>query len=429
VRDEPKPGANGAGGATPFVRLDLGAGIWLVIVLSMAQLVSQFLRSAVSVIGPNLVAELNISAAGLALLSSSFFLAFAIAQVPVGMMIDRFGPRFTMVISTAIAVAGCIVFAFGPDLNTLILGRVLMAIGCSSFYVAPLAIYSRWFKPKYFSTVVGVQLGLSGLGLLAATVPLAYATATMGWRPSFIIVAALAGLSGLIVLWWVSDDPPGVKTPDHKKENFVESLRGLLAVTRTPSFWPIFAMHLTNYAVVITILGLWGGPYLAHVYGQNLETRGFYLLVLAVASTVSVFLWGPADRLFGNYRTPVLLGSGMTLAMLVWISLAGKMSPGVLLLWFALYGLVTGYPPLLTGQARAMFPPQLVGRGLTLFNLATMGGVFVFQATTGAVIEFMAPGQTVYPLAAYQAAFAMQAVLLAISIGCYLLAKTPARST
>jgi MFS family permease len=429
VRDEPKPGANGAGGATPSVQLDLGAGIWLVIVLSMAQLVSQFLRSAVSVIGPNLVAELNISAAGLALLSSSFFLAFAIAQVPVGMMIDRFGPRFTMVISTAIAVAGCIVFAFGPDLNTLILGRVLMAIGCSSFYVAPLAIYSRWFKPKYFSTVVGVQLGLSGLGLLAATAPLAFATATMGWRPSFLIVAALAGLSGLIVLWWVSDDPPGVKAPDHKKENFVESLRGLLAVTRTPSFWPIFAMHLTNYAVVITILGLWGGPYLAHVYGQNLETRGFYLLVLAVASTVSVFLWGPADRLFGNYRTPVLLGSGMTLAMLVWISLAGKMSPGVLLLWFALYGLVTGYPPLLTGQARAMFPPQLVGRGLTLFNLATMGGVFVFQATTGAVIEFMAPGQTVYPLVAYQAAFAMQAVLLAISIGCYLLAKTPARST
>jgi predicted MFS family arabinose efflux permease len=429
VRAEPRPGANGAGGDTPAVQLDLGAGIWLVIVLSTAQLVSQFLRSAVSVIGPNLVVELNISAAGLALLSSSFFLAFAIAQIPVGMLIDRFGPRTTMSWSTVLAVAGCGVFAVGQDLNTLVLGRVLMALGCSSFYVAPLAIYSRWFKPKYFSTVVGVQLGLSGLGLLAATAPLAFATATMGWRPSFIIVAALAGLSGLIVLWWVSDDPPGVKTPDHKKENFVESLRGLLAVTRTPSFWPIFAMHLTNYAVIITILGLWGGPYLAHVYDQNLETRGFYLLVLAVASTVSVFLWGPADRLFGNYRTPVLFGSGMTLAMLVWISLAGKMSPGVLLLWFALYGLVTGYPPLLTGQARAMFPPQLVGRGLTLFNLATMGGVFVFQATTGAVIEFMAPGQTVYPLAAYQAAFAMQAVLLAISIGCYLLAKTPARST
>jgi predicted MFS family arabinose efflux permease len=308
-----------------------------------------------------------------------------------------------------------------------VLGRVLMAIGCSSFYVAPLAIYSRWFKPEYFSTVVGVQLGLSGLGLLAATAPLAFATATIGWRPSFIIVAVLAGLSGLIVMWWVSDDPPGTKKSGHKKENFAESIRGLVAVTRTPSFWPIFAMHLTNYAVVITILGLWGGPYLAHVYGQDLETRGFYLLVLAIASTVSVFMWGPADRLFKSYRVPVLLGSGMTLAMLIWISLAGKMSPGVLLLWFALYGLVTGYPPLLTGQARAMFPPQLVGRGLTLLNLATMTGVFVFQFSTGALIEFMAPNQAVYPLAAYQAAFAMQAVLLAISIGCYLLAKTPPR--
>jgi MFS family permease len=427
VRAELKPGADGAGGQAPSAQLDLGAGIWLVAVLSVAQLVSQFLRSAVSVIAPNLVVELEISAAGLALLSSSFFLALAIAQIPIGMLIDRFGPRLTMLLSTAIAVAGCVVFAVGPDLNTLVLGRVLMALGCSSFYVAPLAIYARWFKPKYFSTVVGTQLGLSGLGLLAATAPLAYAAATIGWRSSFIIVAVLAGLSGLIVLWWVSDDPPGAKPHDHKKENFVESLRGLLAVTRTPAFWPIFAMHLTNYAVIITILGLWAGPYLAHVYGHDLETRGFYLLVLAVASTVSVFLWGPADRLFGSYRTPVLLGSGLTLAMLIFISLVGKMDAGLLLAWFALYGLVTGYPPVLTAQGRALFPPQLVGRGLTLFNLATMGGAFVFQFATGAVIEFMAPNQTVYPLAAYQAAFGMQAVLLAISIGCYLLARPSVR--
>ncbi len=421
-------GAAGSG-APSGTQLDLKAGIWLVAVLSTAQLVSQFLRSAISVIAPNLVTELNISAAGLALLSSSFFLAFAIAQIPVGMLIDRFGPRVTMLWSTVLAVAGCFVFAFGPDLNTLVFGRVLMALGCSSFYVAPLAIYSRWFKPKYFSTVTGIQLGLSGIGLLAATSPLAFAASTIGWRGSFVIVAVLAGLSGLIVLKWVSDDPPGASKPDYKKENLAESLRGLVVVSRTPSFWPIFAMFLTNYAVVITILGLWGGPYLAHVYGYDLETRGFYLLVLALSSMSAAFVWGVADRLFGTYRTPVLIGACLTLAMLIWISLAGKMSPAILMLWFVLYGFVTGYPPLLVGQARAMFPPQFVGRGLTLLNLATMGGVFIFQFATGAVIELMAPNQTVYPLAAYQAAFALQAALLAISIVCYLLARDRAEST
>jgi MFS family permease len=421
VKGEQNPA--GSGGVPSGTQLDLWAGIWLVAVLSSAQLVSQFLRSAISVIGPNLVTELNISAAGLALLSSSFFLAFALAQIPVGMLIDRFGPRVTMLWSTVLAVAGCFVFALGPDLNTLVLGRVLMALGCSSFYVAPLAIYSRWFKPKYFSTVTGIQLGLSGLGLLAATSPLAFAASTIGWRPSFIIVAVLALLSGLIVLWWVSDDPPGAAKPEYKKENFLESLRGLAVVSRTPSFWPIFAMFLTNYAVVITILGLWGGPYLAHVYGYDLETRGYYLMVLALASMSAVFGWGAADRLFGSYRTPVLLGAISTLVLLIWISLAGKMSPTMLFVWFLLYGLVTGYPPLLVGQARAMFPPRLVGRGLTLLNLATMGGVFIFQFATGAVIEFMALNQTVYPLAAYQAAFALQAVLLAASIACYLWAK------
>jgi MFS family permease len=427
VRDETGPGASGAGSPAPAApQIDLRAGIWLVAVLSTAQLVSQFLRSAISVIAPNLVTELNISAAGLALLSSSFFLAFAIAQVPVGMLIDRFGPRVTMLWSTVLAVAGSLVFAFGTDLNTLILGRVLMALGCSSFYVAPLAIYSRWFRPKYFSTVVGLQLGLSGLGLLAATSPLAFATSTIGWRSSFVIVAVLAGLSGLIVLWWVRDDPPGTAPSEHPKENFIESLRGLLVVTRTPSFWPIFAMFLTSYAVVITILGLWGGPYLAHVYGYDLERRGFYLLLLALSSMSAAFCWGMSDRVFGSYRTPVLIGSCATLAMLIWISLAGEMSPGALLFWFIAYGLVTGYPPLLVAEARAMFPPQLVGRGLTLLNLSTMGGVFVFQFATGAVIQYMAPGQTVYPLAAYQAAFALQAALLAISIACYFLGSKSA---
>ncbi len=126
--------------------------------------------------------------------------------------------------------------------------------------------------------------------------------------------------------------------------------------------------------------------------------------------------------MFGSYRTPVLIGALLTLAMLIWIALVGKLSPAVLGAWFVFYGLVTGYPPLLVVQARDMFPPQLVGRGLTLLNLATMGGVFIFQFATGAVIEFMAPNQTVYPLAAYQAAFWLMAGLLAVSIGCYLLA-------
>ncbi len=425
-----KGGQNAAGGrdAPSGTQLNLRAGFWLVAVLSTAQLVSQFLRSSISVIGPNLVTELNLSAAGLALLSSSFFLAFAVAQIPVGMLIDRFGPRVTMLWSTVLAVAGCVVFALGSDLNTLVFGRVLMALGCSSFYVAPLAIYSRWFQPQYFSTVTGIQLGLSGFGLLAATSPLAFAASTIGWRPSFIIVGVLAALSGLIVLWWVSDDPPGVPAPEYKKENLAESLRGLVVVSRTPSFWPIFAMFCTNYAVVITILGLWGGPYLAHVYGYDLETRGFYLLVLALSSMTAAFAWGAADRVFGSYRMPVLIGAVLTLAMLIWISLAGKMSPGMLFVWFLLYGLVTGYPPLLVGQARSMFPRELVGRGLTLLNLATMGGVFFFQFSTGAVIEWIAPNQTVYPLVAYQAAFGLQAILLAVSIGCYLLARDPNRS-
>jgi MFS family permease len=388
----------------------VGTAVALIAALMGLHLMSQFLRNSVGVIAPNLAQDIHLGAAGIGLLSSAFFLSFAAAQIPVGIAIDRYGPRRVMFSSVGIVVLGISVFALGTDAETVILGRVLMGLGCSSFFMGPLVVYSRWFPANRFSTLTGMQLGVSGMGMLAATAPLAYGTAIIGWRTTFLVVAAVGVVLGIVMYAVVRDDPPGRAQPQ-RTESLADSLRGLVRVARTPSFVPVFLLQFFSYSAIVTVLGLWAGPYLSHVYGFSIAT----------------LFWGPTDRLFRSYKRPVLLGAAATTVLLAWIAVVGRPSQSALIVWFVLLGMAASFTPVLTAHGRALFPPELTGRGLTLINLGTMAGVFVMQALTGAVVGwFDAPGG-VYPLDAYRAAFAVEAVLLGVATVWYLWANDPAR--
>ena len=398
--------------------------IALIAALCAIHTCSQFLRTSIGVIAPDLAREIGLTAAGIGLLSSSFFFSFAATQVPLGVAIDRFGPRLVLLISTGIAVVGTIVFATAKSSEVMLLGRVLTGIGCASFFIAPLTIYSRWFPPERFSTVVGIQLGLSALGMLGATAPLAYATAAFGWRASFLAAAGVTAVVGFIAYVVARDYPPGVMPP-RRHESLTETIRGLAVVARTPSVPRLFVMHFSGFSIMVTVLGLWGGPYLAHVHGYDLGRRGELLFLLATASVLANFVWGPLDRVFKSYKRPVIGGALVTMLLLAWIAWAGKLEGWTLVAWFVAFGISTAYTPVLTAHGRSLFPPELVGRGLTLLNLGTMSGVFVLQFVTGLVIDLFPAKDGVYPVDAYRAVFALLALVLAGATLIYLRARDP----
>jgi MFS family permease len=385
---------------------------------------SQFLRTSIGVIAPDLAREIGLSAAGIGLLASSFFMSFAAAQVPLGVAIDRFGPRLVLAGSTVITVVGTLVFAWATTAELLVVGRVLLGIGCSSFFIAPLTIYSRWFAPERFSTVVGIQLGVSALGMLAATAPLGFATAAFGWRASFVAVAVITAIVGAIVYAIARDYPPGASPPP-RHESLRDAIRGLAVVARTPSVPRLFAMHFAGYSVLVTVLGLWGGPYLADVYGHGVERRGELLFVMAIANVLANMVWGPADRLFASYKRPVIAGAVVAALLLAWLAYAGKPDATSLIVWFIAFGAFTAYTPVLTAHGRSLFPPEFVGRGLTLLNLGTMSGVFILQFVTGLVVDLFPAEGGAYPVDAYRAAFAVEAVVLAVCTLVYLGARDP----
>ena len=137
-----------------------GAAVPLVATLISIYIVSQFLRNSIGVIAPNLAGDLGLSPAEIGLLSSTFFFTFAAVQIPVGMALDRFGPRLWLLVGAAITVVGTLAFAWAQSPGGLILGRALLGLGTAGSLVASLAVYAERFPPARFGTLAGLQVGI-----------------------------------------------------------------------------------------------------------------------------------------------------------------------------------------------------------------------------------------------------------------------------
>jgi hypothetical protein len=184
-------------------------------------------------------------------------------------------------------------------------------------------------------------------------------------------------------------------------------------------------MHFITYSSFVIVVGLWGGPYLTHIYGYSLTERGNMLLVAVVFQVIGALLWGPTDRWFKSYKVPVMAGALMTAAVMATGAMVGEFSPVGLFAWFVAIGLTTGYLPVIIAHGKSLFPADLVGRGITLLNIATMGGIFVSQSVTGFVIDLFPVAGERYALDAYRSVFALQAGIILLGCLAYFKAYDP----
>lgn len=397
------------------IRLASAVGVVLVGALAGIYLVSQTLRNSIGVIAPNLAAEIGLSAGQLGLLSSVFFFAFAAAQVPLGVALDRFGAKLCMLVCTFIAVTGAGLFAIATTPSGLIFARVMIGLGCSCYLMAPLAFYARRFPPERFATLAGIQMGIGTIGTMVATAPLAFSAAAIGWRTTFLLMAGAMLCAGALVALVVPNDRGSGETA--RRETLGESLAGTIAALRMRSVTQLFMMHLAGYSGFVMIVGLWGGPYLTHHYGYGLTERGDLLFLAAGGQVLGVVLFGPMERWLGSHKIPALIGSGSTAALLLLLAGFGTLPPTALVIWLLALGVMSAYSPVLIGHGKTLFPPALIGRGMTILNIGTMAGVFLSQTLTGAIIDLFPPtAGGAYPLSAYQLIFALQALWMVSAI-------------
>ena len=389
----------------------------LVGVLCTAYMISQFLRSSTGVIAPDLARELRLAPQSLGILSGAFFFAFAAAQIPVGLMLDRYGARITTSSLMLFAIAGALLFAQAHSLFWLSAGRVLMGIGCSCLLMGPLMIYTRWFPPARFSTLSGIHIAAGTLGAIAATAPLAWIAEWFGWRDAFTGVAAITVLMGALV-WLIARDAPPGKVAAHQLhdgagESLWQSLMGLGAVLANPSLPHLLLLQFMALGSTATLLGLWLSPFLHDIYGLDGPARGTVLLVMSSSSAAGMLIWGGMDIRFNSRKKPILLGGAINASLLALLSLQADAGLMLVTTVFAVLGFCNGYAAIAIAHGRAIFPDHLVGRGISVLNMGGMAGAGVLQYVAGVIIgHYAAPG-TPAPLGAYSILFGFLSACLA----------------
>ena len=393
----------------------------LLLALALLTGLSQFHRSALGVIAPELSADLALMPAMLGAANAMFFASLLVMQLPVGIALDRLGPRLVVAGLSAIAVLGLVLQSLATDGTTLLVARALIGIGSAASFMAAVVLCARWYAGGEMTLALSRVFALSQLGILFAGAPLAWLAGWLGWREAFLVSALLTGLAALA--WWrlVRNDPPDCPAPTRRTESLMEALRGQFSIWRLPGLARVLALHLVAYAAAATVIGLWAGPYFADVHGLNAHERGLALAAMGLAMPIGLLLVGPLERRF--FRRSAMITAGAALAAAMLLALALWPAPPLPMALCLLVGLVlfSSYPVLLVTEARMLFPDHLVGRGASTVNMAQVLGSSLLPLLVGLVIGFFPMAEAARPEAAYRAGFAVLAGSLLLGLAGWLL--------
>ena len=378
------------------------------LLLGAVTALSQFYRVSNSVIGPELAVELGLGARDLGFAGGAFFLALFVAQIPVGMAFDRWGARATLATVSGLAVLGALGIARSTNAGELIAARFLVGLGCSASFMSAVFLCSRWFGVHRFTLVLSWVFAMSNLGTLVAATPLAWASQAMGWRNAFDLLAAVTVVVAALFWAFVRDDPPGTPAPQKRRETLDEVWPGLVEVWRTPGLAPVLAMHTFAYACMVTVLGVWAGPYLHDVHGLEGVARGNVLLAMGGAQIAGLLVFGPLERIFGTRKKIVIAGAAASISVFATLALITRPPLGLTVALLMAIPFLSSYAIVIVAQGRALFPDRLAGRGVTTVNMAQVVGATVLPALTGYIVGEIggsSVGATV-PETAYRAVFA-----------------------
>ena len=380
---------------------------------ALGYFLSYLLRVVNAVIAPDLVRDIGLDASDLGLMTSVAFLVFGAFQLPLGILLDRFGPRRSEAALLVVAAGGAFLFATAQGLAGLLAGRALIGLGTSACLMAAFKAYVLWFPRERLPLVNGFQMAAGGLGALAGTAPVEIALGWTDWRGLFGVfgVLALAIAGGLFLA--VPE-----KADQAAGSGLREQLHGVRQVFTSRVFWAVAPATLTSQGSFLAIQSLWVGPWLADVAGLGRETLANHLLGVAAAMVAGYILLGAVTERLGRAGIAplTLAGGGMTLVALAQLALLLSAADVALWLW-PLFGFF-GTAGIVTYAALSQrFPPALAGRVITGLNVLTFSTAFAAQWGIGAVINLWpaAPGGGYAP-DGYRSAFAIMLVLQAAAL-------------
>ncbi len=389
-----------------------------------------FNRVTTGVLAEDLTRAFGLTATELSVLHSSFFYVYAPLQLPAGLLVDRYGPR--RVSSTGIVVmsVGVCGFALSGSLVTGFLTRTLVGLGGSVVYLSILRFGANWFRANEFATVVGISIAVSGVGGLAATTPLAVLVSLVGWRAATLIAGGVGLALGASIYLVVRDTPgrAGLDAPAGVADGGEATAGGnVLTNTRrvlsSLDAWLLGTLLFLVIGTNLTILGLWGVPYLVHVYDLSVQRASTVVLVGTLGLIVGSPLFGWLSDRLGNRLGFVLVGSvAFTLGYAI-IAAVARPPLVVVAGVFFVANFVTGATALAYTLVKERHPASASGVATGALNSLGYAGAAVVPAAMGLTLDAYWTGQTVagsriYSLAGYRLAFGFATLAGVVAIAC-----------
>ncbi len=385
------------------VAASLAANGWLILRVFLpfvaGYYVAYLFRSINGVMASPLVTELGLGAGDLGLLTSVYFLTFAAAQIPIGILLDRYGPRRIQSTLMLVAALGSALFAASENFSMLLLGRALIGLGVAAALTSGMQALVLWFPRERVPLLNGLMVMLGALGAVTATWPAELLLARIGWRELFGLLAALTAVYAILVHLVVPEAMPA-----RSKAVSV----GLKKVYGDPRFWRLAPLSASCVGTAWALQGLWAAQWFADVDGFDRAGVVQHLFMMAIALSVGAIGLGiAADRLRRRGVGPeVLLGLVATVFIAIQLTLILRLPLPSYVLWSGVAA--TGAATVLSYAILAeYFPKELTGRANGALNLFHVAMAFAVQYAIGVVVQQWTPDAGHYPEVAYQTAFAL----------------------
>ncbi|MFT5486108.1 MAG: putative MFS family arabinose efflux permease [Paracoccaceae bacterium] len=389
------------------VKKSVGILIMTVLVpFGIGYYMSYLFRTVNAIISPQLVADVGLTPGDLGLMTSAYFITFAVVQLPLGIILDRFGPRKVQAALLIVAAMGASLFAFGNDAITLALGRGLIGIGVSGCLMAALKANVLWFPKEKIPLVNGIIFAFGTFGALSTTVPLEILIQTVDWRTVFWWLSGISVLSAVLIYALVPEKTHAARAPVAGQTAFSAQISDLKQVYGSAFFWRLSFMVFLHNGVFLSYQALWAAPWLRDVAGLDRSGVAEAMLMFNVGMFCGVLSIGllatRLQRLGIPTIVPAVVGIVVSIIIQVMFASAWTAYPAILCLVWGYFGSSSTLAYAVLNQH---FPQNLTGRVNTAQNMLTFIAAFAVQWIAGVIIgSYAAPKEGLYSADGHQTA-------------------------
>ena len=383
----------------------------IVLILAGVYFISQFLRSALGISILEISQDFNLNYEQIGRLGGVFFLSFALMQIPLGILLDRFNPLKIIFYMVIVIYLGTIILSFSNSFEVAFYARTLQGIGCSVCLMGPLVYLAKTSSSKSFSKLSGVIMGLGGLGSLFAFSPFYKINLLLGWKDSFLAFSFLILIVLIIMIFLLKDSKVESVFNDNRND-----LKSFIRIFTDKNFLYILPMSIFGYASFAFLLTLWGSNYLKLNKSITDNDIANILMFTALFWTLGSLFFGIVNQKISSNKPLVIISAFSIIILLLLLTFLKVSNYYYILIIFCLYGFIGAFTLVVLDHYRKLFDSRILGKVLTSANLFNFGGVFFIQWIVGIVIEFSTERIGISIDKAFSISFILVGLLLFLSI-------------